>query len=106
MNKFITVFSLGLFISLVLSARPAYAADCNVVYGGGRIECVQNKITSPTATPTPTTPPPPANQSKGGLPIQPAPVTKTTPATGPEALGLISLIPMAAAGFYLRKKTQ
>lgn len=42
---------------------------------------------------------------KTGYPVMQAPkgITKT-PATGPEALPLLSLIPLALGGFYIRKK--
>ena len=43
--------------------------------------------------------------TKGGLKVFPSqPITKT-PATGPEMLGLLGLIPSAITGFFLRKKT-
>lgn len=42
--------------------------------------------------------------TKGGLKVFPSqPVTKA-PATGPEMLGLLGLIPSGALGFYLRKR--
>ncbi len=44
--------------------------------------------------------------TKGGFPVLEAPkVISKTPATGPELLPLISLIPIATAGFYLRKRS-
>lgn len=42
--------------------------------------------------------------TKGGLPVKPAPPLKQTPATGPEMLPLIGLIPAGLAGIYLRRK--
>ena len=45
-----------------------------------------------------------AKISKGRLPIFPAPAISTSPATGGELLPIISLIPTAIAGLYLRKK--
>ena len=57
------------------------------------------------ATPQPTNPP----TTKGGLPVvSPVPPKngQKTPETGPETLALIGLLPTAAAGFYLRRKTQ
>ncbi len=42
--------------------------------------------------------------TKGGLPVLPAPGLKQTPATGPEMLGLIGLIPAGLAGLLLRRK--
>jgi len=44
-------------------------------------------------------------ETKGGLKVFPAPVVTTTPATGPEMLPLIGLIPTAVLGFLLRRKT-
>ncbi len=44
--------------------------------------------------------------TKGGLPIFPVPQKQfTAPATGPEMLSLVGLIPAALGGFYLRRKT-
>ncbi len=45
-----------------------------------------------------------ATTTKGGLSVFPAPVTTSTPKTGPELFALIGLIPSAAAGLVLRKK--
>ncbi|MBP9716705.1 MAG: DUF11 domain-containing protein [Candidatus Levybacteria bacterium] len=43
--------------------------------------------------------------TKGGFPVMPAPKGMTqTPATGPSALALLSLLPLGLAGFYIRKK--
>lgn len=44
--------------------------------------------------------------TKGGLPVLPAPGLKQTPATGPEMLGLIGLIPAGLAGLLLRRKSK
>lgn len=44
--------------------------------------------------------------TKGGLPIVPPTTVTTTPATGPELLPLIGMIPTGIAGFLLRRKTQ
>jgi len=44
-------------------------------------------------------------ETKGGLKVFPAPAITTTPATGPEMLPLIGLIPSGALGFLLRKKS-
>lgn len=40
-----------------------------------------------------------------GLTVFPAPSVASTPSTGPEALGLLGLIPAGLTGFFLRKKT-
>ncbi len=43
--------------------------------------------------------------TKGGYPVMPAPKGITeTPATGPSALSLLSLLPLGLAGFYIRKR--
>lgn len=42
--------------------------------------------------------------TKGGLKVFPAPKTKETPPTGPEALALIGLLPGGILGLFLRKK--
>ena len=45
------------------------------------------------------------NTTKGGFPVMPAPQGMTqTPATGPEMIPLFSLLPLALAGLYIRKK--
>jgi len=44
--------------------------------------------------------------TKGGLPVEPAPKIITTPATGPEMLPLLALLPGGLAGFILRKKSR
>ena len=44
--------------------------------------------------------------TKGGLPVYPAPVMNQTPATGPEMLPLLGMIPTALAGFALRRKSK
>ncbi len=44
-------------------------------------------------------------ETKGGLKVFPAPAVTTTPATGPEMLPLIGLIPTGVFGFILRKKS-
>jgi len=43
--------------------------------------------------------------TKGGLALYQPTQVRTTPDTGPEVFGLISLLPMAGAGWYLRRKT-
>lgn len=59
-----------------------------------------------TVTPLPTKPQTQAGQTtKGGLPVLPKAQTKQTPQTGPEALGLVGLLPAAGLGYWLRKKT-
>jgi len=45
-------------------------------------------------------------ETKGGLPVYPAPEIKTTPSTGPGTLPLLALIPSAIAGFVLRRKSK
>lgn len=47
----------------------------------------------------------PGTTTKGGLKVFPAPKVVTTPATGPEMLPLIGLIPGGALGLFLRKKS-
>jgi len=44
--------------------------------------------------------------TKGGLPVAPAPKVVTTPATGPEMLPLLALIPSGLAGYLFRKKSK
>lgn len=47
----------------------------------------------------------PAPTTKGGLKVFPAPKVTTTPATGPEMLPLLGLIPSGALGLFLRRKS-
>jgi hypothetical protein len=121
MYRYLIGFSIGLLTLLQFMNPIAYAAECTVIYGGGEIPCATTPTpvkdqptptptkagTKPTATPTKTpAKPQPTNPptTKGGLPVHPPTQTKTTPPTGPEALSVIGLIPMAAAGWYIRKK--
>lgn len=82
--------------------------------------CIANTSTKATATPTsastptPTstpsltatpTPQPNLTPTPTPLPVLSLAPIKKTPETGPEMLGLIGLIPMSAAGIFLRKKT-
>ncbi len=60
--------------------------------------CIQN---NPKPTPIPTQPT--ATTTKGGKQVFPVSTAHTTPKTGPEALSLISLIPLAGTGFWLRR---
>lgn len=119
MRKNIIIAGLTLSLFLLASGKSVFAADdCTIIYGGGEIKCqaTQNANKTITATSTqPVTTPTTGSASnaanagqttKGGLPVySPTPATET-PGTGPEAFGLISLIPAAAAGLYLRKKTK
>jgi uncharacterized repeat protein (TIGR01451 family) len=43
--------------------------------------------------------------TKGGLPVMPAPIITKTPATGPEMLPLLGLIPAGLGGLFLRKRS-
>jgi uncharacterized repeat protein (TIGR01451 family) len=68
--------------------------------------CVQKAVsanpdqtgTSPTKAPVKQ----PAT-TKGGLPVMSEPKSQTTPATGPEGIALLALIPSGISGFLLRK---
>lgn len=92
----------------------AQTPTCTIIYGGGEVDCeTTGGATKPTATPTrsASSGQAPTNESdktttKGGLPVYDPTNATTTPDTGPEMLGLATLIPAAAAGFYLRKKTK
>jgi uncharacterized repeat protein (TIGR01451 family) len=61
--------------------------------------CINNNQPANTSNDSPTT-------TKGGLPIYPPTKATKTPGTGPETLSLFALIPMAAAGFFLRRKSK
>jgi uncharacterized repeat protein (TIGR01451 family) len=61
--------------------------------------CIEKGQTGQTpAKPVPTQP-----TTKGGIPVMPTPKSQSTPATGPEAVSLLSLLPTGIAGFLLRK---
>lgn len=109
------LFALAFFLVAVpvLSAQ----APCTPIYGGGLnadgdpycLEQVQAKEGStPPKTPTSyTTPLSQLGQSgttKGGTIVQPAPNVQKQPNTGPEMLGLLSLIPAGLLGWKLRKQ--
>ena len=102
-----TIFSLLIGVLLQLSLAPAYAQECTIIYGGGQVGCAKTAGATTTIVKTPTpAKTSSASQTKGGLPIHNEPDAKTTPATGPEMLGLISLIPAAGMGIWLRRKTK
>lgn len=92
--------------------HPASAADdCTIIYGGGEIKCTATVSATAKVTPTPAkSEQAPATESagttKGGLPVYEPVKSAETPNTGPEVIALISLIPAAGLGFYLRKKTK
>lgn len=129
---FVLLISALLLPSVSFAQTPIESEQtptCTIIYGGGEIECdaTASATTKPTAAPTtqankqPTTPSAGQGSSnegsgqgttKGGLPagrqgvsVQKPTNPKETPATGPETLGLLALLPAAAAGFYLRKKS-
>ncbi len=76
---------------------------CTVIYGGGQNHCIDLVSQIPPSTTG-------GNQNpgiiKGGFPVYPAPVMNQTPATGPEMLPLLGMIPTALAGFALRRKSK
>jgi uncharacterized repeat protein (TIGR01451 family) len=83
--------------------------------GNQEVASAVTKTPQPTPQPTravstgkPATQPQPqptSSTTKGGVTIYPAPQTTKSPPTGPELLGLIGLLPVAGAGFYLRRKS-
>ena len=104
-----------LFVSLLFSVPVNHVfaqtktttatPTCTPILGGGEYACTAS--ISPTPTESEITPSPTKKQTtKGGLTVEKPSKTKTTPSTGPEALSLLGLIPVAAAGFYLRRKTK
>lgn len=108
---------LAVFFLLMLAVSPLGAQNpCTIVYGGGLQEdgspfCMEAlSTTSPSPTAIPQQPrsqfPSQANQTKGGLSVQPAPTTSTQPATGPEAAALFAILPAGALGWFLRKSAQ
>lgn len=108
-------FSLLASSIFFLTPKETYAATptptCTVIYGGGTIDCakISQAVMQPTTAPSnQNTQPAKQTQqpamTKGGLPVHAPSQTKTTPATGPEAWSLLSLLPMAGAGIWLKKK--
>lgn len=59
--------------------------------------CIQKQLIQPGVTVVP-------SETKGGLKVFPPQKVLTSPATGPEMLPLIALIPTGALGAFLRKK--
>ena len=122
MNRFFLVFGIALLSFFSLFAPVAFSAnECTVIYGGGEIDCKATITATAKVTPSPTrslekkpatesgqtSPSANAEQTtKGGLPVYEPTKADVTPPTGPEALALVTLIPAAALGFYLRKKTK
>ena len=98
----LTLLIVGSFF-LIPTVTFGQTPTCTIIYGGGEVDCTKNKSATPTLT---TSPAQPANppQTKGGLPVYDSQTATTTPATGPETFALISMIPVALAGWYLRKK--
>jgi hypothetical protein len=111
MYKYFLAFGVTLLLLLTSLTKTSFAQeDCTIIYGGGETNCkaATNAGKQTTATPTPAqdNKPQPTNAptTKGGLPVYKPTQTTQTPETGPEAYALISLVPAAALGFYLRSK--
>lgn len=99
MRHYLLMVGLTVGVLLTVAINPVFAADgCTIIYGGGEIKCDATQSAQPVTTNTTTT--------KGGLPVYAPAQATNTPGTGPEALGLLSLIPAAAAGIFLRRKTK
>jgi uncharacterized repeat protein (TIGR01451 family) len=64
--------------------------------------CLQTAGTQPQQNATPQQPGQP-QPTQTTMPVYEAPNAPTSPNTGPELLGLIGLLPLGAAGMYLRK---
>lgn len=114
MKQFVAFF-LGILI-LFLTVPVLFAQEvCTPIYGGGQnadgspfcLEQVQAQgATKPTPTPRSGFVTPNDGLTKGGMTTQPAPAVKSQPSTGPEMLGLAALLPAAAAGWALRRKSK
>lgn len=111
MKQFV-VFSISIAV-LFLTVPFLFAQGvCTPVYGGGQnadgspfcLEQVQAQ-SKPTTTQKSGFVTPNDGLTKGGMTTQPAPAVKSQPSTGPEMLGLAALLPAAAAGWALRKRT-
>ena len=83
-------FTLFAIVFLLLaSTTEATNTNCNLIYGGGvGNNCVEMQKN-------------PAQLSK--LPVYPSQNLTNSPATGPQSLILISLIPLGILGFRIRK---
>ena len=124
MKQFV-VFSLTIVV-LFLATPIMWAQEtCTPIYGGGENAdgspfCLeQASAQGQTSQVTPTTTQKSGfttpndgliksgqGTTKGGTTVQPAPSSvKSQPSTGPEMLGLVALLPAAAAGWALRRKT-
>lgn len=93
---------IGLLFFFLPVTAYAQTQECTIIYGGGELECTKEQQLSPTPVPQQQTVQ--NNTTKGGLPVEKAPQATATPATGPETLSLIALLPAAAAGMWLRRK--
>lgn len=114
----ITFFALTASLVMPINANAAIPTPaCPVIYGGGEIDCakISQAVLNATAAPSnPNTQPAnPVQQApvqsapamtKGGLPVHEPTQTRTTPATGPEMWALVSLVPMAGAGLWLKRR--
>jgi hypothetical protein len=111
MDKLFVIFGLSLLSFFSFVAPVAYSQNnCTIIYGGGEIGCEATVSATTKVSPSPTRAPvqqPAANSeqntTKGGLPVHEPTKATETPATGPESIALMSLIPMAAAGFLLKR---
>lgn len=68
--------------------------------------CIEKQAVAPQAgVAQPGAQPSAPTTTKGGLKVFPAPQAQANPATGPEALVLMALLPAGALGAFLRKRT-
>jgi len=97
MGRITKLFLLGVICYLLFVNTVFADTSCKPIYGGG-----------PTCTSSTQIAPdkkiliPPASN----FPVLNPPVVSKSPATGPEALALFSLIPIGIAGFFLRRKSK
>jgi hypothetical protein len=107
------VFILSIAFVLVVSTATKVAAQgpCTPVYGGGvkadgSSYCMEDIMAmQPNTNPNAGDVIQNTTQTKGGLSVQQSPNVTHQPSTGPETTALLAIPFLAAAGWYLRKKT-
>lgn len=116
-----TLFIISILFVAVAALIPAASAQapCTPLQGGGQKAdgtsyCMEAVMAIKTTQPSEPAAsqnwnqgqiPETTTQTKGGLSVQSIPSIQKQPNTGPESLALLGMGPLAALGWYLRKKT-
>ena len=116
-----SLFIISILFVAVAGFTPTTSAQapCTPLQGGGQKAdgtsyCMETVMAIKTTEPSEPTAsqnwnqsqiPETATQTKSGLSVQSMPSIQKQPNTGPESLALLGMGPLAALGWYLRKKT-